>query len=123
MGCRPHGYIVCRYVYPYHLALVIDIGEMPARFLGVLVGHVKAYMVKTVYFHLLVYGTRHDITRRKRQALVVFLHERFARRQTQYAAVTAHSLGDEKCRMCLTGMIQCRGMELNELHIGHRSFA
>ena len=80
-------------------------------------------MVDTVYLHLLVDGASHDVTRSKREALVILLHERFAVRQTQYAAVTAHSLRDKEGGMGLAGMIKRCRMELHELHVLHRSLS
>ena len=78
-------------------------------------------MVNAVNLHLFVDGTCHDVTRSQRESLVVFLHETLSVGQTQDASVAAHGLGDEVGGMRLVGVMQHRGMELYELHVGHRS--
>ena len=89
--------------------------------LWVLVRYIEAYVVESVYLHLLVYGTCNDVAWCQRQTLVVFLHERLAIGQTEYATIATHGLGDEIGGMGLTRMIECRGVELYELHVLHHS--
>ena len=74
--------------------------------LRILVGHVQTHMVDTVYLHLLVDGTRHDVAGSETQPLVVFLHERLSVGQSQDAAVASHRLCDEVCGMGLLRIIQ-----------------
>ena len=83
--------------------------------------NVKAHVVDAVYLHLLVDGTRHDVARSQREALVVLLHERLAVRQAQYATVATHRLSDEERRVSLARVIERRRVELYELHISHRT--
>ena len=66
MGSRTHGNIVAGDIYAHRLALHIDIGEMALRLLGILVRDIETYMVETVDLHLLVDGTCHNVSGRKR---------------------------------------------------------
>ena len=121
VGRRSHGYVFLCYVDAYGETLLVYVREMVLRLLRVFVRNVEANMVYSVYLHLLVDGTRNDVARRERQAFVVFLHERLARGQAQYASVAAHRLGNEICGVCLTGMIERRRVKLYELHVLHRT--
>ena len=76
-------------------------------------------MVKTVNLHLLIDGTSHDVTRGKAQALIIFLHETLAVRQTENTAVTTHGLCDKECRMSFARMIEGSRVELYKLHVGY----
>src|SRR5574344_200500 len=121
MGSRTDGNIIRSDVDTYHFAFVIDIRKMLFRFLWVLVSHIQTHMVQTVNLHFLIDGTSHDITWSQRYALVVFLHEGFAVRQTEDAAVSTHCLCDKKGRMRLTGVVECSRVELYEFHISYRT--
>jgi len=103
-------------------ALLENVGEVPLRFLGILMGDIQAYVVDAVDFHFVVDGACHDVARRQREALVILLHEFLAARQTQDAAIAAHGLGDEIGRMRLAGMVERRRVELDELHVLHFAF-
>ena len=121
MGCGPHGDVVLGDIDAYGEALLIDVGEVVACFLGILVRHVKAHMVDAMYLHFLVDGSCHNVARSQRQSLVVFLHERLSVGQTKYAPIAAHGLCNQVGRMCFSRVIQCRGMKLHELHVLHRA--
>ena len=82
-------------------------------------GHIQAHMVYSMLLHLLVNGTRHDVTGSQRKSLVIFLHKRFAIGQTEHTAIATHRLGDEEGGMGFSRMIERRGMELHKLHICH----
>ena len=94
---------------------------MVARLLGILVGDVQADMVQAMHLHLLINGTSYDVAGSQTEALVIFLHERLAIGQFQHTAIATHGLRDEVCGMRLVGVVQDGGMELYELHIGHRT--
>ena len=74
-----------------------------------------------MYLHLFVDGAGYDVAWSQRQTFVVLLHKRLAVRQFQYAAIAAHSLGDEIGGVSLVGIMKHRGVELYKLHIGHGS--
>ena len=48
---------------------------------------------------------------------MIFVHELFARQRLQHAAFTAHGFAYKEGLGL--GMVQARGMKLNELHIGY----
>ena len=121
MGGGSYRDIVGGDVYAHRLTFLIYIWEVLACFLGVFMSDVETHVVKSVYLHLLVDCPRHNITWGKRQALVVFLHERLAIRQFQYTAISTHCLGNEEGGMCLARMIEGCGMELHKLHVCHCS--
>ena len=122
VSSRAHGDIVGGDVNTNAETLLIDIREVVLRFCRVLMGDVQTDMVQTVYLHLLIYRTGHNITRSQRQTLVVFLHKGLTVGQFQDTAIAAHSLSDKVGGMRLLGIMQHRRMELHKLHIGHRAF-
>ncbi len=83
--------------------------------------HVKTHVVKSVYFHLLVDGTRHYVARSERQPLIIFLHELLTIRQAQNTAITSHCLSDEISRVRFLWIVEDCGMELHEFHVLHLS--
>ena len=78
MGGRAYGDILAGDIDAYGEAFGVDVREMVLGLLWVLVRYIEAYVVESVYLHLLVYGTCNDVAWCQRQALVVFLHERLA---------------------------------------------
>ena len=99
--------------------LGVDIREVTLGLLWILMGYIETDMIQSVNLHLLIDGTSHDVTRSQTQSLIIFLHETFAVRQTQNAAITTHSLGDEEGRMGFARMIKSGWVELDKLHVGH----
>ena len=90
-------------------------------FLSVLVGNVEIHMVHTIFLHLAIDGTRHNVARSQRPTLVILVHEGCSVGQFQYAAVATHGLGDEVSGMGLAGVVERCGVKLHKLHILHRS--
>ena len=121
MGTRHHRYVLLGYVDAYAQTLRVDVREVMLCLLRILVGHVEIYMVEGMLLHLIVYGTRHDVTRSQTQTLVVFVHKLLAVWQTEYSSVTAHCLRDEIGRMVLLRIVERRRMELHKLHVLHLS--
>ena len=119
VGRRAHGDIFLGDVDADAEALVIDVGKVSLGLFRVFVGHVEAHMVDSVHLHLLVDGPCHDVARGQREPLVIFLHERLARGQSQNAAIATHGFGDEEGRMGFALMEESRGVELHKLHVGH----
>ncbi len=103
-------------------ALGIDVGEVVLGLFGILVCHVKAYMVKCMNLHFVVDSTCHDVTGSQRQTFIILLHEFLTVGQTQDATITAHRFGDEVGRMRLGRVEQHRRVELHKLHVLHLSF-
>ena len=101
--------------------LGIDVREVTLGLLRILMGNIQADMIQSVNLHLLIDGTGHDVARSQTQALIIFLHEALAVRQTQDAAVSTHCLGDEECRVGFSWMIEGCRVKLYELHISHRT--
>ena len=91
------------------------------RLFRVFMGDVETDMVDAMNLHLLIDGTRHDVTRCQRKAFVVFLHKLLAIRQLQDTAIATHGLGDEVGGMRLLRVMKHRGMELHKLHVCHRT--
>lgn len=120
VGGRGHGDVVLGNVDPQREAFAVDIGEVAAGLLGVLVCDVEKYVVVAVELHLRVDGAGHHVAGRQFQALVVFLHEALAAEVAEYATVAAHGLGDEEAGT-VAGMEERGGVELDELHILHRA--
>ena len=120
MVARHDGDALLRDVDAVREALGVDVREVVLRLLGVLVRHVEQDVVLAAHLHLVVDGAGHDVARRQRQAWVVLLHELLAVQRAQYAAVAAHGLGDEEVRM-VARVVERRGVELHELHVGHRA--
>ena len=85
-----------------------------------IVRHVQVDVVLAALLHLVVDGAGHDVTRGERQARVILLHEFLAVQRAEHGAIAAHGLGDEE-RGTVARMIEGRGMELDELHVLHRS--
>ena len=121
MGGRSYGDIVGSDVNTHRHAFLINVGEVLACLLRIFMSDVKTHMVESVYLHLLVDCPCHDISRCKRQSLVVFLHKGLSVRQFQYTAISAHCLSDEEGGMRLARMIEGSGMELYKLHVSHCS--
>ena len=116
-----NGNVLLRDVYADGEALGVDVWEVVFGLLRVFVCDIEADVVESVYLHLSVYGTSHNVARCKREAFVVLLHELFAIGQLQYAAVATHCLGDEVGGMRLVRVVEDSGMELHELHVLHLS--
>lgn len=115
-----HGNVVFGDVDAEREALLIDVGEMLAGLLGVLVGDVEEDVVVAVELHLRVDGTGHHVAGSELQTAVILLHEALPLEVAQDAAVAAHGLGDEE-RGAVAGVEKRRGMELYELHVLHRT--
>lgn len=98
--------------------VLINVGEMALGLLGVLVGDVEIDMIVAVELHLAVDGARHDVARSEREPRVILVHELLAAEVAEHGAISAHGLGDEE-RRAVAGMIEGRGMELDELHVLH----
>ena|SRR5690554_1808955 len=122
--------VVCRGSHWDHLlgninskreALLVDGREMAPCLIGILMGHVQIHVLFTPLLHLRVNGTGHDITRCQRTSLVVFMHKLFPIQRFEFPPVSSHRFGDQERRPC-SGMIECRGVELHELHPFHFSF-
>ena len=73
-------------------------------------------MVDTMELHLIIYSARNDIAWRERESFVVFMHKLLSVGQSEDATVSSHRLGDEVGRVRFSRVIQCRGVELYELH-------
>ena len=121
VGSRAHRDIVGGDVDADGETLLVDVREVMAGLLGILMGDVETDMIQTVDLHLLINGTCHDVTRCQRQTLIVFLHKLLTVGQFEDTAVAAHRLGDEVGGMGLFRIMEYRGMELHELHVGYRS--
>ena len=89
--------------------------------LRVFVGDVEADVVQSVYFHLAVNSTSHNVAGSQREPLVVFLHELLAVGKPENAAIATHRLCDEVGGMRLLRVVEDSRMELHELHILHLS--
>ena len=121
MGCRANRNIILRNINADAQTLRIDVREVMLGLFRILMGHVETNMVKTVNLHLFIDGTSHDVTRGKAQALIIFLHETLAVRQTENTAVATHGLCDEECRMSFSRMKESSRVELYKLHVGYCS--
>ena len=119
VGAGGNGDVLACDVNAQTQTLGVDVGEVALGGLGVFVGDVQADVVQAVNLHFVVYGARHNIARSQGEAFVILLHELFAVGQTQYAAVSAHGLGDEIGGMRLLRIVEHGGMELYELHVLH----
>ncbi len=96
VGGGRHGDIVLGDVYAEAETLGVDVGEVAACLLGVLVGDVEEHVVVAVLLHLAVDGAGHDVARGQAQARVILVHELLAAQVAQHGAVAAHGLGDEE---------------------------
>ena len=123
VSSRTNRYIFLCDINADRETLLIDIREVMLGFFGIFMSNVKTNVVYTMYLHLLIYSSRHDITWSQREAFVIFLHEGLASRQSEYATITTHSLSDEVSRMSLAWMIERCRVELHKLHICNRSFS
>ena len=121
VGGRTNGDIIGSDIDTHRQALLVDIGEVLACLGRILMGHIQTYVIQAVNLHLLIDGTRHDITWCQRQTLVILLHKRLAIRQLQYATITTHSLGNQEGGVRFVRVMQHGGVELYKLHIGHRT--
>jgi len=97
-------------------ALLVYVGEPLDNFPCGLVGDVEVHAVRAGLFHLAVNRARNHVARCERAAVVVFLHKRLHIGAHEFAAFAADGLGDEE--ILRLGMIQARGMKLDEFHIG-----
>ena len=96
---------------------------MMLGFFRILMRHIKAHMIDSMNFHLVINRTCYNVTRGERKTRIIFLHKLLAVGQTQDASVSTHSFGNEVCRMRLFGIKQTRRMELNKLHIFYYTFS
>ncbi len=101
-GCNRNH--VAGYVDAKREAFLVDVGEMTARLLRVLVGDIEVDVVGTSELHLGVDGTGHDVAGCKRETRVIFLHEFLAVDVLEYGTVATHGLGDEE-RGTVAGMV------------------
>ena len=115
--CKP----VRRNVDTYRQAFLVDIGEVAARLVGVLMSDVQTDVVDTMNLHLLIDGAGYDVTWCQGETFVIFLHKLLAIGQLEDATITSHGLGDEVGRVGLLGIVEHRGVELYKLHVGHCS--
>ena len=120
VGRRGHGDVFPGDVDAEAQALPVDVREVAARLLGILVGDVEIDVVVAPLLHLVVDGPGHDVARGEREARVILLHELLAVERTEHAAIAAHGLGDEVAG-AVAGVEQGRGVELDELHAAHRA--
>ena len=109
-------------IYAHCLEAVgVDVWEVAARLLGILVGDVEEHVVLAPLLHLRVDGAGHHVAGRQLHALrVVALHEALSGEVAQYAAVAAHGLRDQEVG-AVAGVEECGGVELDELHVLHRA--
>ena len=98
-------------------ALGVDIGEVMLGLFGIFVGHIEADMVDRMDLHLVIDRPSDDVTRRKTETRIVFLHKLLAVGQTQDTSVPTHGFGDEVGWMGLGGVEEARRMELHKLHV------
>ena len=75
MGTGADWYIVFRNIYPNAHTLLIDMREMALCHFSILVCQVKTNMVESVYLHLMVDSSCHNITWGKRKSFIILLHE------------------------------------------------
>ena len=117
---RGHGNPVFGDVDADRAAFLVDVREMALHGLGVLVRHVEVDEVGTPFGHLAVEGAGHHVARREGFHRVVFVHELLAVGQPQDGPEAAHGFGDQEVGL-LAGVVERRGVELDEFHVlGHR---
>ncbi len=121
MGSRSHRDIIFGDVDAQAQAFFVDIGEVFLCFFRVFVGHVQINMVVSAILHLVVDGTRYNVTRSKRKTRVIFLHEFLAVHGAENTAIAAHCFRNQE-RRAVARMIEGGRMELYEFHIFHRTF-
>ena len=97
----------------------MDVGEMLADEGLALVRDVEVDAVQAALLHLEVDGARHHVARGELAALVVARHEALAVRELEQPALAAHRLRDEEALG--VRVVQAGGVELDELHVGHRA--
>ena len=100
-------------------ALGMDVGKVLAHERLALVRDVEEDAIQAALLHLEVDGARHHVARSQLAALVVAGHEALAVGQLEQPAFSAHGFRDEET----LGMrvVEAGGMELDELHVGHRA--
>ena len=116
VGRRGDGNPVLRDVDADREALLVDVGEVAADGIGVLVRHVEVDEVLAAARHFAVDGPGHDVARCERFHRVVLVHELLARLQAQDGPETAHGLRDEEVGF-LARVVERRGVELDVLHV------
>ncbi len=93
VGGGSHGNRFAGYVDAEAEAVGVDVGEVAARLLRVLVGDVEEDVVLSPLLHLGVDGAGHDVAGRQLHALrVVALHEALPGEVAQDASVASHGL-------------------------------
>ena len=115
-GRRGDGDPVLRDVDADREALLVDVGEVAADGIGVLVRHVEVDEVLAAACHFAVDGPGHDVARCERFHRVILVHEFLARLQAQDGPETAHGLRDEEVGF-LARVVERRGVELDVLHV------
>ena len=114
--CGRHGNPVAGDVDADRKAFFVDVGEVTADGSGVFVRDVEVDEVRAPLGHFAVDGAGHHVARRQRFHRVVFVHELLAGRQAQDGSETPHGLRDEEVGF-LAGVVERRGVELDELHV------
>ena len=118
---RRHRNVILRDIDADFQTMLVYVGEMPLRLLRILVCNVEIDMVVAPELHLAVYRAGYNIPRSQREPRVILLHEFLARRVAEHSPIPAHSLCNQEA-WPVAGMIECRRVELYELHILHSSF-
>src|SRR5690554_455631 len=116
VGGGDYGNLVFGDVDAQREALLVDGGEVLARFFGVFVGYVEVNILIAGGFEFVVDGPCHNVAGRQVFALVVLMHEFLSVLAPQNAAVAAHGFGNEEGG-AFGGVVQRGGVKLDELHI------
>ena len=118
VGGRDHGNPLLGNVDAKFKALVMDHGETLPKEFSRLVGNIQIDARTTRALHLRVDRAGHHVTGGQLQARVVFLHEPPSPVIGQDPPFPTDRFGDQE-RFCL-GVVEAGGVELHELHVGHR---
>src|SRR5690625_4834940 len=116
MRGRHHWQRLTSHVEAIFKAAAVNGREVPAGKIRRTMAYIQPHMVDSQTFHLMVDGTRDDITRCEFAAGVEIQHKAMSIRQQQSAAFAAYGFADEE-RLGV-GVEQTSRMELIELHIG-----